>query len=64
MSDGLLIVVVLAALAVLLVVQVVSARAARRLGGSSATPAIALRIVNLVAVIGLMVWLIYDRLAG
>ncbi len=61
MSDSPLIAVVLAGLLVLLVVQVVSARAAWRIGGRSSKTAIAIRIVNAVAVAGVLVWALVDR---
>ena len=59
MSDGLLIGLVILALGVLVALQIASARAARRLGGASATPVVALRALNAVAVLVLIGWLVF-----
>jgi hypothetical protein len=47
----------------LVVVQVASMRAARRVAGGSSRGVITLRVLNLVALLGLAGWILYSQFA-
>ena len=63
MTTTFLWVLLIAAIAGLVVLQVLSARAARRIGGSSSRWVIALRVVNLIALLALLGWVVYVQVA-
>jgi hypothetical protein len=63
-TGTILIALVVALLAVLVVMQLLSAQAARKIGGKSSRGVVILRVVNAVAVTGLIVWLLVARFGG
>lgn len=64
MTDIVLMGLVVALLAVLVIVQLLSARAARTIGGRSSRGVVALRVINAVAVMALIIWLLVSRSGG
>ncbi len=63
MTTTFLWVLLIVAIVGLVALQVLSVRAARRIGGSSSRWVIALRIVNLIALLALLGWVVYVQVA-